>query len=86
MSDQVTERGGVFGRTADKARDAARRAGRWSDDHVPGGQRVLWIGLGLILLVLLVIWLPYPSPNSTSRRGQFGGPHAVGVAKVTTAI
>jgi multidrug efflux system membrane fusion protein len=84
VSDQVTERNGVFGRTADKARDAAGRAGRWSDDHVPGGQRVFWIGLGLILLALL-IWFLYPSPNSTSRRGQFGGPQAVGVAKVTTA-
>lgn len=84
MSDQVTERDGVFGRTADKARDAAGRAGRWSDEHVPGGQRVFWIGLGLLLLVAL-IWFLYPSSTSTSPRGQFGGPQAVGVAKVTNA-
>ena len=84
MSDQKYNGEGSFGMAAGRARDYAGRAGRWSDEHVPGGQRVFWIGLGLLLLVAL-IWLLYPSANATHQRGQFGGPQTVGVAKVMTA-
>ena len=58
------------------------RASEWSNSHLPGGAKTLWIGLGLILLVLL-IWAVRPG-EQTSRNGRaaFGGPMPVGVATV----
>ena len=51
--------------------------------HIPGGERVVWIGLGLALVVLL-IWAVYP--NAASQKGRFGagGPTPVGVARAAS--
>jgi multidrug efflux system membrane fusion protein len=57
--------------------------GRWADNHIPGGQRVLWIA-GMLLLVLLVVWAIRPDSTSTSPRGRFGGPMSVDVSKVSS--
>ena len=51
---------------------------------MPGGQRVLWIALGLLLLGL-VIWAIRPGANSGSNPSRFaGGPMPVGVAQATS--
>ncbi len=84
MSEQISDRDNVFGVATGRARDYAGRAGRWSDAHIPGGQRVFWIALGLLLLGLFIWWL-YPSQTATPG-GRFGagGPLPVGVAKAST--
>ncbi len=84
MSEQTSDRDNPFGVATGRARDYAGRAGRWSDTYVPGGQRVFWIALGLLLLGLLIWWL-YPSQTAT-RAGRFGAgdPLPVGVAKAGT--
>jgi multidrug efflux system membrane fusion protein len=71
------------------ARPAIARAGayaggarRWSAVHLPGGERTLWIGLGLILLGLL-LWAIQPGQKAQSGRYGSGGPMPVGVAKAT---
>jgi membrane fusion protein, multidrug efflux system len=63
------------------ARPAEVPAWRQWAGRLPGGERVLWIGLGLAL-VILIIWAVYPNP-SAQRGGRFGagGPTPVGVAK-----
>jgi multidrug efflux system membrane fusion protein len=68
---------------ANQARAAATRAASWGQAHLPGGARVLWIGGGLLLVLLLVWFLSnnQSTDQSTSRFGQ-GGPTPVGVAKV----
>jgi multidrug efflux system membrane fusion protein len=67
-----------------RVRAVAGRIGRWSDEHLPGGQRVLWIALGLILLAL-VIWAIRPGPNAGAPRSRFGGGmQPVGVATATS--
>ena len=78
MSEQGSEDHGPV-------RATAGRAGSWADEHLPGGQRVLWIALGLILLGL-VIWLIMPGPNAGMRSSRFGagGPQPVGVAKAVS--
>jgi multidrug efflux system membrane fusion protein len=84
VSDQTTEKDGPFRAAAGHVRGFANRTGQWADDHVPGGQRVLWIALGLILLVL-VIWAIRPGANSGASKSRFGGgPLPVGVAKATS--
>jgi len=52
---------------------------RWSARRLPGGERTLWIVVGLILLALFV-WAILPSSKSAT--GAFGanGPQPVGVA------
>jgi multidrug efflux system membrane fusion protein len=74
VSEQANEEHGPI-------RAAIGRAGRWADEHLPGGQRVFWIVLGLIL-VALVVWAIKPGPT-TSRSRFGGGPLPVGVAKAT---
>lgn len=54
---------------------------RW-EPHTPLWQRILWIGIAL-LLVGLLIWLIWPSSNTT-RKNRFGGPVPVGVAQAQT--
>jgi multidrug efflux system membrane fusion protein len=78
VSEQTNENHGPV-------REAVGRVGRWGDDHLPGGQRVLWIGLGLIL-VALVIWAITPGPNAGQSQSRFGmgGPLPVGVATATS--
>ncbi|HSZ75286.1 MAG TPA: efflux RND transporter periplasmic adaptor subunit [Rhizomicrobium sp.] len=52
---------------------------RWAQ-RLPGGERVFWIGLGL-LAVLLLIWAVKPSATSQHGKGfGAGGPTPVGVA------
>jgi multidrug efflux system membrane fusion protein len=84
VSDQTTRENSAVGRAGSRARNAALGAGRWADERVPGGQRVFWIALGLLLLAL-VIWAIRPSGTSTANGGRFGGgPMPVGVARVTS--
>jgi membrane fusion protein, multidrug efflux system len=63
-------------------RGLAGRATEWGQTHLPGGAKVLWIGGGLIL-VLLLVWYLVHSQNAVETSGRFGqtGPMPVGVAK-----
>jgi multidrug efflux system membrane fusion protein len=81
VSEHITDNGGAGG----GVRGFAGRTGRWADEHVPGGQRVLWIGLGL-LLVALVIWAIRPGADTSASSSRFGagGPLPVGVATATS--
>jgi multidrug efflux system membrane fusion protein len=57
------------------------RATAWSNTHLPGGAKTLWIGLGLVLLALL-IWAVRPG-EQTAKNGRgalSAGPMPVGVA------
>ena len=83
MSEHTTQ-GGSAPRPPGRSVGASiAAAGNWADRRLPGGQRVLWI-VGGLLLLLLVIWAIRPDSNSTSQRGRFGGgPMPVGVSKVT---
>jgi membrane fusion protein, multidrug efflux system len=54
----------------------------WCSRHLPGGEKTLWLVVGLILLVLFV-WAIMPGETVSSRGGRFGGmmgPQPVGVA------
>lgn len=52
----------------------------WSSRHVPGGEKTVWIVLGVILVGLFVWWL-LPGSSYRSMRGPgMGGPQPVGVA------
>src|ERR1700744_1250116 len=71
-----------FGAAVDGARVHAGRATRWSDAHLPGGAKLLWLIVGL-LLVGLVIWAIRPGQLAvTNGRRGFGGPQPVGAASV----
>ena len=53
----------------------------WSSKHLPGGERTMWVVLGLVALVLFV-WAILPGQNAGNQRGfGAGGPQPVGVAK-----
>ena len=53
----------------------------WSSRHLPGGERTMWVALGLIALVLFV-WAILPGSNAGNQSGfGMGGPQPVGVAK-----
>ena len=85
MSEKTTDGKNVLGATGSRVRGAAANVGRWADGHLPGGQRVFWILLGL-LLVLLIVWAIRPGPNANMRAGRFGGgPMAVGVVQATSS-
>ncbi|HEY8948547.1 MAG TPA: efflux RND transporter periplasmic adaptor subunit, partial [Rhizomicrobium sp.] len=84
MSDQISRGESAFGTAKSKVGNAVTAAGRWADEHLPGGQRIFWIVLGLLLL-LLVIWAIQPSADMGQRRSRFGGgPMPVDVAKVVS--
>jgi membrane fusion protein, multidrug efflux system len=54
----------------------------WSSRHLPGGEKTLWIAVGLILLGLFV-WAIQPDDSMPSGGGRFGGmmgPQPVGVS------
>ena len=57
----------------------AGQASKWSDRNLWGGAKTLWIGLGL-LLVILLIWVL--TPGQTTRTGRFGVSTPVGIARV----
>jgi len=66
----------------DQKRGLAGRATDWGQAHLPGGARVLWIGGGLILVLLLVWFLVHnQSADQTTGRFAQGGPMPVGVAR-----
>ncbi len=84
MSDPHAERSPAA-IAADTTREYAERARRWSTAHIPGGQRTLWIVLGLLLVVLLVVALrANVSTQSTTSRYGAAGPMPVGVGRVTS--
>ena len=56
----------------------AGRASRWSDRHLWGGSKTLWILIGLLLLGAL-LWVLHPTQTARTGRG-FGGATPVGVA------
>jgi multidrug efflux system membrane fusion protein len=71
-----------FDTAIDGARAGADGATRWSARHVPGGAKVFWLIVGLLLLGL-VIWAIRPGVQvRTNGRGGFGGPMPVGAAAV----
>jgi len=52
----------------------------WCSDHLPGGEKALWIAVGLVLLALF-IWAILPGRNAQFQgRSGMGGPQPVGVA------
>jgi multidrug efflux system membrane fusion protein len=85
VSDQAKSAGtGTFRTVGGKIRGGAASAGRWADAHVPGGQRIFWILLGL-LAVLLIVWFLRPGSDVGAPRSRFGGgPMPVGVSKVVS--
>jgi multidrug efflux system membrane fusion protein len=94
MSGQDTPKN-WFEAAFDQARGAARpalaqmgayagRATRWSAARVPGGARVFWTAIGLLLLALL-IWAIRPGEQEPRMgRGGFGGPMPVGAVKAAS--
>ena len=66
---------------AEQLRPLLAQARRWGA-RLPGGERTMWIGGG-VLLLLLFIWAIKPGANSDHNGGGFGmgGPTPVGVAK-----
>ena len=75
MSSRGTEKNifdvaGVHARlNAERIGGYAGQASRWSDRHLWGGAKTLWIGLGLIL-VLLAVWAL--TPGQSTRTGRLG--------------
>lgn len=71
---------GAGGRLGEQASGAVRGLRGWSNNHLPGGERTFWVGLGLILLIAF-IW--FILPGNDTGRGRYGanGPQPVGVAK-----
>ena len=64
----------------DKAGGVIGAGRRWSSKHLPGGERTMWVVLGLIVLALFV-WAILPGQNAGQGGFGQGGPQAVGVAK-----
>ena len=62
-----------------KAGGTATRGWHWLADNTPGGQRTLWIIVGLIVLVIFV-WAIVPSSTTTGQGAGMNGPQPVGVA------
>jgi multidrug efflux system membrane fusion protein len=61
----------------DRAAAHTSHAWQWTAARVPGGKKVLWSLLGLLVLAL-VVWRAWPNTD-TDRRGRFG-PQSVAVA------
>ncbi|GAA0554911.1 multidrug efflux system membrane fusion protein [Rhizomicrobium palustre] len=53
----------------------------WVSRHIPGGPKILWILL-IVLLVALFVWWILPGKSRSMPRGMMGGPQPVGVATV----
>jgi multidrug efflux system membrane fusion protein len=65
----------------ERARGVGGDVRRWSSKHLPGGERTMWVVLGLVVLVLFV-WAILPGQNTDNQRGfGAGGPQPVGVTK-----
>ncbi|MGN6516859.1 MAG: MdtA/MuxA family multidrug efflux RND transporter periplasmic adaptor subunit [Rhizomicrobium sp.] len=81
MDDRTTQGGPAPVTTGQRLRERAANVGRWADAHIPGGQRIFWIVLALLLLVL-IIWAIRPGPDAGNQRRRFNqGPMPVGVAQ-----
>jgi len=57
----------------------SQESGGWVSRHVPGGPKVLWILLIVVLVVLFVWWL-LPGKAKTGTQRGMGGPQPVGAA------
>ena len=70
----------------EKAGDAVVGGRRWCSKNLPGGERTMWVALGLVLLILFV-WAILPGQN-VGNQGGFGagGPQPVGVAKAAIEL
>jgi len=64
----------------ERARPFVARARIWGE-RLPGGERTMWIG-GTVILVVLFIWAIKPGANDDRDQFGRGGPTPVGVAKV----
>lgn len=73
--DDVGARVGPYLKKAEGAVGGIRR---WSARRLPGGERTLWVVIGLILLALFV-WAILPSSNSGTGGSGANGPQPVGV-------
>lgn len=73
-----------FGEAAEpylkQAGDTVGRVRGWSSRNLPGGEKTLWIVLGIVLLALFIWWLLPSSSSNNSRFGGAGGPQPVGVS------
>ena len=85
MSDPHVQKSPVTAAAA-AVGDYADRARRWSATHVPGGQKTLWVVLGLLAVVLLIVVIRHntTAQTNTGRLGA-GGPTSVGVATVVAS-
>jgi len=83
MSSSHNTQKNWFETTLDGARAGAGGATRWSAAHVPGGAKVFWAIIGLLLLAIL-IWAIYPAQQTKTGRGfgGQGGPSPVGAQSV----
>ena len=63
----------------ERAGGALGKVRSWSARRLPGGERTLWVGLGLVLLIIF-IWAILPG-NKVNQGFGAGGPQPVGVAK-----
>jgi multidrug efflux system membrane fusion protein len=68
------------------AREAIGRVRGWSSRKLPGGEKTLWIAIGLILLALFIWWILPGSQTSQGRFGGAGGPQPVGVAAAQRGV
>jgi multidrug efflux system membrane fusion protein len=86
MSSQGTEKSrfeAAFDNAWTQAGIYTGRATRWGAVHVPGGAKVFWTVVGMILLGLLV-WVIYPGQQlMRSGRGGMTGPMPVGASLVS---
>lgn len=65
----------------ERARTYRNGTSRWGERRLPGGAAPLWIGAGLVAIVL-VLWLVWPSSQVGNRRFGVDVPQPVGVSRV----
>jgi multidrug efflux system membrane fusion protein len=63
-----------------EAGGAIGRVRNWSSRKLPGGEKTLWIVIGLVVLILFIWWLLPGKQTAAGRFGAMGGPQPVGVA------
>ncbi|MDE1938854.1 MAG: MdtA/MuxA family multidrug efflux RND transporter periplasmic adaptor subunit [Alphaproteobacteria bacterium] len=76
-----------FGTAGDRVDPYLKKAGgyvgdirRWSSNHLPGGEKSLWVAIGLIVLIAFV-WAILPGQTAIDAgRVGMNGPQPVGVA------
>ena len=71
----------TFDNVGEKTRTYVDGAGRWGERNLPGGAPTVWIGVGIVAIIV-VLWAFWPSANTRTGRFGVGGPQPVGVAKV----